>query len=88
MVGLPAGYTSGSPLSGTATFNGKTFATLGVTPGTYTLTKGAGADADTVVVTTVPEAVTSVPTLSEWGMIFLSSLIAMVGIASVRRRNG
>lgn len=87
-VGLPAGYTSGSPLSGTATFNGATFASLGVTPGTYIWTKGAGANADTVVVTTVPEAVATVPTLSEWGMMFLSSLIAMVGIVSVRRSNG
>lgn len=88
-VGLPAVYTSGSPLSGTATFNGKTFATLGVTPGTYTWTKGAGADADTVVVTTVPEAVATVatvPTLSEWGMMLLAGLMALATFVTLRRR--
>ena len=35
---VPSGYTSGSPLSGTATFGNKTFADIGITPGTYTWT--------------------------------------------------
>ena len=30
----------------------------------------------------------SIPTLSEWGMIFLSSLVAMFGLTQVRRRRG
>jgi hypothetical protein len=32
---LPIGYTSGSPLSGTATFANKTISSMGLTPGTY-----------------------------------------------------
>jgi hypothetical protein len=32
---LPIGYTSGSPLSGTATFANKTISGMGLTPGTY-----------------------------------------------------
>ncbi len=49
-LGLPAGYSSGAPLSSSMTFAGETFASLGVTPGTYTWTWGSGANADSVVV--------------------------------------
>jgi hypothetical protein len=41
---LPAGYVSGAPLSSTAIWNNFTFASLGVTPGTYVWTWGSGAD--------------------------------------------
>lgn len=34
---LPSGYVSGAPLSGTITFSGATYASLGVTPGSYLL---------------------------------------------------
>jgi hypothetical protein len=34
-VGVPAGYTSGTTLSGTDVWSGATYASLGVTPGTY-----------------------------------------------------
>ena len=52
---VPVGYTSGSALSGTATFANATFSTLGVTPGAYTLHWGTGADADSVTINAVPE---------------------------------
>ena len=39
---VPSGYLSGNPLSGTSTYNNATFASLGVTPGTYVWTWGAG----------------------------------------------
>ena len=39
-LGVPAGYTSGTPLYGTETFDGATFASLGLTPGAYTYTSG------------------------------------------------
>lgn len=57
-----------------------------------TLTRGAGgggtvyrvcADDAGVV---APAVATSVPTLSEWGVIFLASIIGMFGIAATRRR--
>jgi len=37
-LAVPAGYMSGNPLSDTMTFDGATFASLGLTPGTYTST--------------------------------------------------
>jgi hypothetical protein len=40
-----------------------------------------------VAAATVP-AVTGVPTLSEWGMIILSALVALAGMRQVRRRQG
>jgi hypothetical protein len=39
---VPLGYVSDSPLSDTATYNNQTFASLGVTPGTYEYTWGTG----------------------------------------------
>ena len=41
---VPRGYVSGDFLSNSATYSGKTFATLGVTPGTYVWTWGTGAN--------------------------------------------
>jgi VPDSG-CTERM motif len=39
---VPERYVSGTALSSTATWNGATFASLGVTPGTYVWTWGIG----------------------------------------------
>jgi VPDSG-CTERM motif len=39
---VPNGYVSGTALSDTSTYNGATFASLGVTPGTYVWTWGTG----------------------------------------------
>ena len=39
---VPQGYVSGNPLSGTATYDNATFASLGVTPGTYLWSWGTG----------------------------------------------
>ena len=44
VIRVPSGYVSYSPLSDTATYAGQTFATLGVTPGTYEWTWGTGAN--------------------------------------------
>src|SRR5262245_40105296 len=44
IVVVPTGYVSGTALSDTATWSGKTFATLGVTPGRYVWKWGTGAN--------------------------------------------
>jgi len=46
---VPSGYTSGSFISGTTTFNSTTLATLGATPGTYTWSWGSGANASSII---------------------------------------
>jgi len=43
---VPSGYQSGASLSNTGTFSNASFASLGVTPGTYLWTWGTGAHAD------------------------------------------
>jgi len=70
---VPAGYVSGAELSGNATWTGQTFATLGLTPGTYTYTWGTGPTADFF---TVNVGVQSIP---EPASIWLA-LIGSVGI--------
>jgi hypothetical protein len=52
---VPTGYVSGTELTETSTYTGKTFATLGFTPGTYTYTWGSGPTADSLTITSVPE---------------------------------
>lgn len=41
---VPTGYVSGDPLANSTTWTGASFASLGVTPGTYKWTWGTGAD--------------------------------------------
>ncbi|MBV9008587.1 MAG: VPDSG-CTERM sorting domain-containing protein [Verrucomicrobia bacterium] len=41
---VPQGYVSGTPLSDSSTYDNATFASLGVTPGTYEWTWGTGAN--------------------------------------------
>lgn len=85
---VPLGYVSQAPLTSSATWNGATFASLGLTPGTYEWTWGTGPDADKLTVNigaTAPVANASIPTLSEWGLIGLSSLLAMLGFSRMRR---
>jgi hypothetical protein len=43
-------YVSGTQTSGTATWNSATFASLGLTPGTYVYTWGSGVNADSLTV--------------------------------------
>lgn len=56
---VPSGYVSENALSSSATWDNATFASLGVTPGTYIWTWGTGADQrftlDVVNATAVPE---------------------------------
>lgn len=92
-VFLPAGYVSGSPIAGTSTFAGATFASLGVTPGTYTYTFGAGPTADAVLIVTgpapaaaAPADVAQVPTLGEYALMALAALLMLSAMRSLRWR--
>jgi hypothetical protein len=83
---VPSTYVSGSPLSSSSTFNGRTFASMGLTLGTRTLTLPNN---DTIVIniTNVPPTITTpVPTLGQYGIMALASLMAMVGMWMSRRR--
>jgi hypothetical protein len=51
---VPAGYTSGSALSGSSTYAGESFASIGLTPGTYVWSWGSGGSADSLTLI-VPE---------------------------------
>jgi hypothetical protein len=50
-IHLPPAYVSGSSISNSMFFSGETFASTGLTPGTYTWTWGSGANADSAVMT-------------------------------------
>ena len=58
---LPNGYVSDTSVSNLTTFSGATFASLGVTPGTYVWTWGSGADADSFTLQIGPAQTQTVP---------------------------
>ena len=66
-LGVPDGYTSGSPLSDTSTYVGATFSSLGVTPGTYKWTWGNGANQNFTFVV----GAGAIPEPSTWAMMLL-----------------
>jgi hypothetical protein len=78
---VPASYVSDSPLSDSATYNGQTFGSLGVTPGTYKWTWGSGANQNfTLVIGTV------VPEPSTWAMMLLGFAgLGLMGYQSAGR---
>jgi len=85
----PPGFTSSTSFANTMTFTGKTIASMGLAPGTYvfTLTNGAASDFITIYIpNTAPVSISTIPTLSEWAMIFMASFIAMFAARRLRRR--
>jgi len=76
---VPAGYVSGTPLSDSSTYNSATFASLGVTPGTYVWSWGDGANQRfTLRIGAVPDGGTTVSLLG----------FALLGLATLRRKLG
>ena len=79
-LGVPVGYGSGSALSSSLEFAGQTFASIGLSPGTYAWTWGSGIDADSFTVEigpAVPEPASA-----------LLVGIGLIGLAAMRRRSG
>ncbi len=78
---VPEGYVSGAALSGSATYDGATLASLGLTSGKYVYTWGAGPDADSLTVNIGIGS--AIPEPSTWAMMLLG--FAGVGFAGYRR---
>jgi hypothetical protein len=77
---LPAGYLSGGPLSSTSTWDAATFASLGVTPGTYEWTWGTGVHTDSFTLQIGPVAAAPEPaSLALFG-------VGLAGLGMVVRR--
>lgn len=75
------GYVSGTQLGiSTATFDGATFSSLGLTPGTYTWTWGSGADQGSFVLD-IPA-----PTAAEPGSFLLLGIVLMAGLWIERKQ--
>ncbi len=55
VLATPAGYVPESPLSGSATYSGESFASLGITPGTYTWSWTSDGVSDSITLQAVPE---------------------------------
>jgi PEP-CTERM motif len=69
---VPTGYVSGSPLSDSSTYAGRTLASLGLTRGSYEWTWGSGPTEDSFTVEV------GVPEPSTWAML----LMGFAGLAS------
>ena len=77
IIFVPLGYVSGGALSSRSTFNNQTFATLGVTPGTYVWSWGQGANQRfTLIIGAVPDGGSTVSLLG----------FALLGLAALRRK--
>jgi hypothetical protein len=75
IISLPSNYTSGTSLSATDTYSGKTIASLGLTPGTYNYTWGTGGSDHTLtvnIIAPVPEPAS----LAIWSLGALGCAIA------------
>jgi VPDSG-CTERM motif len=74
---VPQGYVSGAALSDSMTFNSETFASLGVTPGTYVWTWGDGTNQSIMLhIGAVPDAGSTVSLLG----------FGLLGLAALRRK--
>jgi PEP-CTERM motif len=82
-VDVPFNYVSGTALSGSATFDGQTFASLGLTPGTYAYAWGSGPTADSL---TVKIGAAATPEPGTWAMMLIGfAALGLAGFRATRR---
>jgi hypothetical protein len=79
---VPHGYTSGTELSAADTYAGQTFASMGLTPGTYTWNWGTGANADSFKVQIVPATAIPEPSTAILAVFQAVALVTTVGPAT------
>jgi hypothetical protein len=80
VLDLPINYVSGSALSASDTYDNTTIAAMGLTPGTYTWTWGAGGSADSLTIN-----ISGVPEPSSLAMA-ATAMGLLGGLAAYRRR--
>jgi hypothetical protein len=78
---VPVGYASGDLLSNSSVYLNSTFASLGMTPGTYVYTWGSDAHADSFTIVIGA----AVPEVSTWAMGLIG--FAGLGYAALRRKS-
>ncbi len=79
---MPPGYLSGATLSDSMTFNNATFASLGVTPGTYVWTWGTGGNQNF----TLQIGSVGVPGVPDGGSTVSLLGCALLGLVALRRK--
>jgi hypothetical protein len=80
---VPQGYMSGAALSDSMTFNNATFASLGVTPGTYVWTWGTGLANQNF---TLQIGSVGGPGVPDGGSTVSLLGVALLGLAALRRK--
>lgn len=76
----PSGWNSSTAMTASMTFPNTSFVSAGITLGTYVYTFTNGATTDTLTINAIaPAPPVSTPTLSEWGIIIMIALLALVG---------
>lgn len=82
----PSGWGSSTAMTASMTFANASFASAGITPGTYMYTFSNGATTDTLTINAIVAPPASTPTLSAWGSMILLTLIALLGGRQYWRR--
>lgn len=84
----PRGFTSSTSFANTMTFANSSISSLGLTPGVYQFTFSNGGISDTFTLTVNSPSTTpaAIPTLSEWAMLLMASLMAVFAYIRIRSR--